>query len=36
MHRLGSLSLWASLAGYLRSLLSAIVPDDGGTMDPDG
>jgi hypothetical protein len=36
MHRLGSLSLWASLAAYLRSLLSSIAPDEGGTMDPDG
>jgi hypothetical protein len=31
-----SLSLWASLAAYLRRLLAAIVPDQGGTLDPDG
>jgi len=36
MHRLDSLSLWSGLAAYLRRLLAAIVPDEGGTLDPDG
>jgi hypothetical protein len=29
------LSLWASLAAYLRSLLASASTDQGGTLDPD-